>query len=57
MREARNQQVVLRISGPLKAEIEREAESDRRTVSDFLRILVADAISARRGSEEGAQAA
>jgi hypothetical protein len=43
-----NCQMVVRVSQPLRAEIERAAEEEGRTVADVIRVLLADALAARR---------
>lgn len=56
-KQTNSHQVVLRVSKPLRAEIERVALEDRRCVADCLRILIADAIAARRAQQRGKAAA
>lgn len=46
MREVQSHQVVLRVSEPLRAEIE----------ADCIRLLISDAIAARRATQRGMQA-
>lgn len=48
MREAQNSQVVLRLPQPLRAKIERAAAEDRRTLADFLRLVISDALAKGR---------
>ena len=51
-KQTNSHQVVLRVPKLLRAEIERLAEEDRRCVADCLRILIADAIAARRAQQQ-----
>lgn len=44
-------QVVLRISAPLRVAVEQAAAADRRTMSEFLRLLIADAMAAGRARQ------
>jgi hypothetical protein len=41
-------QIVLRIPEPLRVAVEQAAERDRRTLADYLRLLITDAMAAGR---------
>lgn len=43
----------LRLPEALLAELAKAAEEDRRNLSDFLRLLIEDALAARKSAEKG----
>lgn len=57
LKERKAKQVVLRLTPTLLAAIEETAAQERRTVADTLRIIVEDALVARRAAHTGSQVA